>query len=87
MGSMTFSPDPPTNVYAYVGSTLTKDFYQNSTGPVNVPTCSWFSSITVQNPSGVYISESDSYFGKIIDSSTPASGNTDKTVIKFMPLI
>ena len=53
-GNMTISPNP-TNIYAYVGSTLTKDFYDSSSMPGSSTDCKWSSSITVQTPFGNYV--------------------------------
>jgi hypothetical protein len=65
------------------------DFYDSSSverSPESSTYCKWSSSISVKNPTGDYISLSDSYFGMIIKSHIPASGNIKKTNIVFVPL-
>jgi hypothetical protein len=89
---MTVAPDP-SGLYAYVGSTMTKDLFESSyvpnasVGAATTSSCKIKSVIAVKNPSGVYIDENDSYFGRIIKSYTAASGDVDKFNIVVLPVI
>ena len=84
-GTYNILPDYATNVaattlYAYVGSTMTKNLFADSTlmnsGTLGVPSadCKFRSSaLKVKNASGTYVASPDSYWNSVISSVTYAT--------------